>query len=133
MDQLQRRQIVVEIPRRSSLEIDPAAIHQRRLRHSWLPRHLEALCLLYRFYDNSPHEFVNVFNKLFENDLQAEGFEKGLNYGRLVSRWNSIKDWDGGHDMWVKISKFLILLVVRDDYSTTFKDRSHSLCQDVRR
>ena len=116
MEQLQRHRIVVEIPARPPVEMDTEAVHRSMPRHSWLPNHLKVLCLLYRMYDNSPPQYASIFNQLFKDDLLAEGFKTGLNHERLVSRWNSVKDWDGGHDVWHKINLKLSQSEARNRY-----------------
>ena len=121
MEQLRSHRIVVEIPTRPLVEIDIEAVHSRP-RHSWTLQHSEVLCLLYKVYDNQPYEYARIFNRLFKDDLLAEGFREGLNHERLISRWHSWKDWDGGHDLWEKITIKLSLREVRNRYRDLLND-----------
>jgi hypothetical protein len=122
MDEFPSCQVTVEMPSRHLTEIDADDIHRSRPRHHWLTQHLEVLCLLYRFYDNSPRAYADIFNKLFQDNLRGEGFKTGLNHQRLVSRWNSLKDWDGAHDLWRKISVGLTQREARHRYRNLLDD-----------
>lgn len=89
----------VDVPRRTTTDI----ITYKPLIHKWHDKHREVLCLLYKFYQNDTQDYAEIFSTLFRDQLQAEGFTTGLPKGRLVSRWMSMKDWDGGHDTWARI------------------------------